>query len=132
MKTILVVEDDPLVQMTVCHYVHKCGWHAIAATSGHAALEILEDQHESIDAVVTDIRLPDMSGADLPLLSRAQCPFVFMTGGGQSFGKVHGAVLRKPFQAAAFRMALEHSWDEARRACSQEMRRSSRVSTNLT
>lgn len=131
MKTVLVVEDDPLVRITVCHYVHKCGWHAIAATSGNAALKILEDEHERIDAVVTDLRLPDMSGADLPLLSRAQCPFIFMTGGGQSFGKAHGAVLRKPFQAEAFRIALEHGWDEARRTC-QQMREHSSLATNLT
>jgi CheY-like chemotaxis protein len=132
MKIVLVVEDDPLVRITVCHYVHKCGWHAIAATSGNAALEILEAQDEPIDAVVTDLRLPDMSGADLPLMSRAPCPFIFMTGGGQSFGNVHGAVLRKPFQAEAFRVALEHSWDEARQLCGQQLRKRSGVSTNLT
>lgn len=97
MKRVLVVEDDLLVRITVCHYLQCMGWEAAEARTGLAALEVLKSRALRIDAVVADLGLPDMNGADLVSQAHVGCPFVFMSGALQPPTSLPGPVLLKPF-----------------------------------
>jgi len=87
--TILVVDDDPNSLFGICQILKDEGYQVIAAQNGKAALEKLKT--ESIDMVITDERMPDLSGTEL--LSKAkrmapEIPVILIT----AYGSVSMAV----------------------------------------
>ena len=72
MKRILLVEDDPAVSYILKRYLEAAGFAVTTADSGKAALALYAAA--AIDAVVTDLRMPGMSGEALLLQLRAQNP----------------------------------------------------------
>jgi two-component system, cell cycle sensor histidine kinase and response regulator CckA len=76
--TVLVVEDERLVRMTVCDYLKGGGYAVLAAASPEEALELASRQPGSIDLLLTDMVMPGMSGRALAekLLARRPQPKV--------------------------------------------------------
>jgi PAS domain S-box-containing protein len=62
--TVLVVDDDPLVLLSTAAMLDDLGYTAVQADSGAKALELL-DSNPRIDVVVTDLAMPEMTGAEL-------------------------------------------------------------------
>jgi len=62
-RRLLVVEDDPAEQMSVTELLGHTDIEILTATTGAEALATMRAQ--SIDCVVLDLRLPDMSGFEL-------------------------------------------------------------------
>ena len=60
---VLVVEDEPAVREALVEALTQQGHVARVAADGRAALEIVE--REPVDAVVTDLALPGMSGLEV-------------------------------------------------------------------
>jgi DNA-binding response OmpR family regulator len=60
--SVLVVEDDPSIQSTLCATLTLVGYGTLRAASVDAALEILASEH--VDAVTLDVRLPDLKGLE--------------------------------------------------------------------
>jgi DNA-binding NtrC family response regulator len=69
---ILVVDDEPAQLELICGFLKKQGFETIPADSATKALEIF--RHEAIDLVMTDQKMPDMSGLDLLNAVRAINP----------------------------------------------------------
>ncbi len=63
MKSILVIDDDPITLKILCSTIEKHGFSTIRATNGNDALMYLK-KHE-IHAVILDLNLPDISGLDI-------------------------------------------------------------------
>jgi two-component system chemotaxis response regulator CheY len=61
--TILVVDDEELVRNLVVTLLSKSGYSSIAAVDGVDALNRMEGN--KIDAVITDIKMPNMDGVAL-------------------------------------------------------------------
>ena len=59
-KRILIVDDDKLVRWALNQKCTEFGYQCIEAETGQAGLQSL--QTESVDAVLLDVHLPDMSG----------------------------------------------------------------------
>jgi len=81
-ETVLVVEDDPGVRAITTRTLAKYGYHVLQASDGPAALRLISD-HETIDLLVTDVVMPEMTGrllADTLLRSRPRCRVLFMSG----------------------------------------------------
>lgn len=76
MKRILFVDDEPNVLAGIRRMLHtmRREWDLRFAESGADALEELEGDH--FDIVVTDMRMPGMSGADLLAMVRERYPHV--------------------------------------------------------
>ena len=73
-ETILVAEDDPLVQQFAVAQLRGLGYHVLVASNGREALEILSRGH-GVDLLFTDVVMPGgMSGRDLAIQARAQRP----------------------------------------------------------
>ncbi|WPB83284.1 sigma-54-dependent transcriptional regulator [Sediminicoccus rosea] len=88
-KVVLVVEDDPVIGPALAHRLRLEGYRPRLAETGAAALR--EARALRPDAVVSDIRLPDMSGEEVYLRLLADLgalPAFFMT----AFGDVAQAV----------------------------------------
>jgi CheY-like chemotaxis protein len=57
---VLVVEDEPFVQTTLCATLTLMGFKTYSASTIDAALKLLGTEH--IDAISLDVRLPDPGG----------------------------------------------------------------------
>jgi CheY-like chemotaxis protein len=78
---ILLVEDDDLIRMNTSDILLESGHDVVEAANATQALDLIE--REEVDVLVTDVGLPDMSGADLAVLVKERKPLVgvvFATG----------------------------------------------------
>jgi two-component system, NtrC family, response regulator AtoC len=62
-KRILIVDDEKLVRWALTQKCAEFGYHTIEAENGEAAL--LKLQGESVDAILLDVNLPDLSGIEV-------------------------------------------------------------------
>lgn len=72
-KTILVVDDDPLIAMSTVDLLEDLGHIVIEANSGAEALEHVESG-KGIDLVITDYSMPKMNGGQLAAAIRGKHP----------------------------------------------------------
>jgi len=61
--TVLVVDDEPAIRALASRYLQDMGFQCIAAAGAQEALRVLSGSE--IDLVLTDIKMPGMSGMDL-------------------------------------------------------------------
>ncbi len=59
-KTILILDDDDAVRMSLAEFFEDRGWNPMQAASGEDALNLLAES--APDAAVVDIRLGEVSG----------------------------------------------------------------------
>jgi two-component system cell cycle sensor histidine kinase/response regulator CckA len=70
--TVLVIDDEDLVRDVVARMIEDLGYAAVTATDGPAGLAIID--RLPIDAVLVDLTLPRMTGADVVTALRARRP----------------------------------------------------------
>ncbi|KAA0955014.1 PAS domain-containing sensor histidine kinase [Pseudomonas sp. ANT_H12B] len=70
---VLVVDDDSLVLTSTSLLLEDLGHRVISAASGFRALELF-DSEQAIDLVITDMAMPQMSGAQLAQAIRVMKP----------------------------------------------------------
>lgn len=70
--TLLCVDDEPGILSALRRLFRTGGWRVLTAESGAAALELME--RESVDLVISDMRMPQMDGAQLLEQVRARWP----------------------------------------------------------
>ncbi len=78
---ILIVDDEPVILSNMAYILGECGFEVKTAGLGKQAAELLNT--EFFNFVITDVRLPDMSGADLvagACEKRNETRFFFHTG----------------------------------------------------
>jgi CheY-like chemotaxis protein len=106
--TVLVVEDDELVRLTIVRHLRAGGYRTKEASSGAAALELMR-QEGAPDLLLTDMTMPDMNGLELIAQARAtygDLKALFMSGyiGTERVASLAAdgvAFLEKPFAEAA-------------------------------
>jgi signal transduction histidine kinase/CheY-like chemotaxis protein len=120
-ETVMLVEDEPQVRAIVRRLLARRGYTVLEAADGHEALRIAADAAApTIDLVVTDMVMPEMSGrdfADRLAVRRPGVRVLFMSGYTDDEIIRRGllrpgmAFLEKPFSSdrllAAVRAALE-------------------------
>ena len=82
-ETILVVDDEPAVCISLEGVLSREGYRCYSATDGQAALEILGDH--VIDLMLVDLRMPTMSGLELMHIVHEKWPstvIIVLTGYG--------------------------------------------------
>lgn len=57
-NTILIVEDDPLLQLFFAEELETLGWKTMLASSTIQALDEIRDHAQKIAVVVTDVEMP--------------------------------------------------------------------------
>lgn len=63
--TILVVEDDRAVRLLFTKVLQAAGYQVIACENGSAGLESARKHLETLDAIITDAKMPGMGGQRL-------------------------------------------------------------------
>jgi len=56
-KTVIVVDSQIIVRMTLSEYLRSCGYRVIEAASGEEALTVLKDADLPIDVTLTEVEL---------------------------------------------------------------------------
>ncbi|MGE5537802.1 MAG: ATP-binding protein [Gemmatimonas sp.] len=82
MPTVLIVEDEPLVRTLAAETIRDHGFNVIDTAHGTDALDIIKAGAE-IDLLITDVRLPGVSGyqlADIALVRRPNLKVILVTG----------------------------------------------------
>ena len=76
MENILLIDDDLLVLDSTRNYLQHLGYEVTTACSGLEGITFIENGYE-YDLVITDIRMPEMSGNELAkILRKSDCPYV--------------------------------------------------------
>ena len=109
-ETILLVDDDELVRRATRSILMDYGYTVVEAENGSKAMQVHLEKMQSIQLLVTDQMMPEMSGADLVKnISRIRpgLPILLISGfitedeiGKYSLDK-NVTFLRKPFQPQA-------------------------------
>jgi len=64
-ESILVVEDEPSIQKLIELVLQSSGYRVITASDGIQALELYAQNRHALSLVLTDLKLPRLSGLDL-------------------------------------------------------------------
>ena len=82
-RTILLAEDDKMVQHTVSMALRSAGYEVCTADNGQQALEIFERDADYIHLLVTDLLMPGLNGTDLSThvrKLRRDLPILYISG----------------------------------------------------
>jgi DNA-binding response OmpR family regulator len=103
-KTVLIVEDEEHIAEALAFIIEDAGYAVLIAHNGKEALGIITQAVP--DLVISDLMMPQMSGAQLLEALRAQgkstLPIVLMSAAGREHIPAVGAdaTLGKPFEIA--------------------------------
>ena len=127
MKRVLVVDDDPLVSLSIRLTLDRHGFETVLADGGVSGLHALEGSR--FDVMIVDIFMPEMRGfesvrvfhqraPDVPLIAISGYAFAQHTAPAPDFLRMAlelGATrcLRKPFTPAALLAVIGESLAEA-------------------
>jgi CheY-like chemotaxis protein len=98
-SVILVVDDDSDVRELMAEFLEGAGFTVLSAMGGYEALRLLHERPD-ISLLLTDIRMPDMSGLELAGQAKAGNPalHVVLTSGYFLPQPVPYRFIRKPFR----------------------------------
>ena len=106
--TILVVDDDPEVRDIVTEILADFGHQVLPADGGIEALRLIEAT-PAIELMITDVRMPDISGLELAARARRarEGMKVILISGFFPGQNVGARVLLKPFRMAELHEAVQ-------------------------
>ena len=118
---VLVVDDDPEVVRLLEQDLAGCGFTVVAACSGAAGVDVLRET--PVDAVVTDLRMPDVDGLEIVRVAaeiQPEAKVIIIT----AFATIASAIdavkrgafdyVSKPFEIEELVLALERALEDSR------------------
>jgi two-component system NtrC family sensor kinase len=107
-RRVLIVDDEATIRHALSRFYTRRGWAASESENGAQALHRLVDAAEVFDLIISDVKMPELSGIELHAALEALRPdilgrLVFCTGEMQSeavadfFARTGCRVLLKPF-----------------------------------
>jgi two-component system copper resistance phosphate regulon response regulator CusR len=116
--TVLIIEDDEEVQLTLKAALRRMGFHCLIARPGRGALE--DVAHIAFDLLITDVLMPEVDGLEIIRELRSlgrSTPVIAISGGstqlpasvGLQLSETFGAqkVLFKPFSWSDLAEAID-------------------------
>lgn len=121
-ERLLIVEDDADLRDLLQDDLEDAGYETVVAVDGRAALSHIQRERECIDLLITDVRMPGLTGKEL-LISmrekRPEAPVIVIT----AFGSVEQAVemvkagafqyLTKPFDTGELLRTVEKALEQS-------------------
>jgi len=83
LKNILIVDDEELILELYSDFFEQKGFNSITAMNLREAFDIISQQHDQLDLILSDIMLPDGKGFEIfdELEEKGyNIPIIFMTG----------------------------------------------------
>jgi signal transduction histidine kinase/CheY-like chemotaxis protein len=82
-ERLLVVDDEPVIARVVGEQLRRLGYHVTSVNDPEEALELLAEEPEEFDLLLTDLQMPRMDGVELAARVgrlRPELPVVLSTG----------------------------------------------------
>jgi len=121
--SVLLVDDEEGLRRAVVNFLNRRGMHVVAVEDGSDALRVL--RRERFDVIVSDVRMPGMSGGEFLERLRREYPamvkrLIFTTG--DTFASDTSTLIReagvpalvKPYDFSKLETVLRHVAEEAR------------------
>lgn len=121
MRTVLLIDDERSILDAMEHSLTKAGYTVFSAANGEEGLTFLDSQ--AVDAVVTDIIMPEKEGLETIIEIRRKwpnLPIVAISGGGRTrqlhfleLSRDFGAneIMQKPFKPSQLIVSLNRLLD---------------------
>lgn len=106
-RTILVVEDEEFLRARICNILQLSGYTVLEAQNGINALNLLKTHRGTVDLIITDVVMPEMSGQTLAKQLVTQgynIKMLFLSGytedvlSNHGMSESHPQFLEKPFR----------------------------------
>jgi CheY-like chemotaxis protein len=119
-KTILIVEDDPIIRSLIRRVLQNQGYTLLEAETGQEALELFYHYPGLIHLLLTDLNMPGMTGKDLARqlnYALPQLKVLFISGYTHKIITRYGdlganiAFLEKPFNPTALINKVQEMFD---------------------
>jgi CheY-like chemotaxis protein len=78
-ETVMVVEDDAGVRTLTRRLLERHGYAVLEASDGREALAMVRSHVGRLDMVLTDVRMPHLSGGELAMILRQECPQIALS-----------------------------------------------------
>jgi len=109
-RTVLVIDDEPMVRVLLCRLLEEWGFKAVEADNGKSALQLARKLNGGLSMVITDLAMPYMDGYEFAQAFRQvypDVPILFMTGKcpaavADSLSRGREQLLFKPFDPDTF------------------------------
>ncbi|MCX6360173.1 MAG: response regulator [Armatimonadetes bacterium] len=120
-ETILLVEDERAIRVSTERLLERLGYRVLAAGAPAEALLLAQEWHQTIDLLLTDVVMPEMSGRELAtrlLELRPGLRCLYMSGYTASVIAQHGVLdegvrfLSKPFTRDALARGVRAALDD--------------------
>jgi two-component system autoinducer 1 sensor kinase/phosphatase LuxN len=111
MARILVIEDDHVFRDLVRIYLRQIGYDVLTASNGKEGVEVFRSCPDLVDLVLTDLRMPVMTGNDAVRQiwhTRPDAKVICMTGSREDLHLTGIPVLTKPFSLKELRRSISH------------------------
>lgn len=104
---LMVVDDDPEVRVIVAEFLEDFGYDVLQASNGADALALLASTPD-LRMIITDIRMPDMSGIELAKAAtqRHEDLKIILISGYFVSQQIEHRFLRKPFRMRELESAV--------------------------
>src|SRR5919201_684897 len=80
---LLVIDDEDMVRVFTIRVLRQAGYPIVEVPDAESALQLLDDRAFHCSLVITDVRMPNMSGVELAeelAESRPELPVLFVSG----------------------------------------------------
>lgn len=123
MKTVLLVDDEPVVLKIAALALQRSSYRVLAYGDPQEGLSAFENARDEVDVLVTDVVMPEMDGTELAeraVALKPGLPVLFISGIVnerdimiRGAPKIRFSFLRKPFQASALVQKVREMLGEA-------------------
>ena len=104
---VLVVDDEPMVRNMVCALLERQGYAVLSANDGEEALTLSREYAGSIEMLLTDYRMPGITGLQLAEAVRRERPGIkVLLMSGKLSDSLHERGLPVPFLEKPFPAAV--------------------------
>lgn len=106
-ERILIVDDEPGVLKMAVRMLESAGYRVMAAATSGEALALLDETSDTVDLMITDLVMPQMTGQDLAAEVRKRHPSlnVMFTSGADGATRAGARRLDAPFLAKPYSKA---------------------------
>lgn len=89
-KTILIVDDEPIILKGLRFSLEQEGYNVVEASDGEMALDVFNNNQ--VDLILLDVMLPGLSGIEVCQIVRetSDVPIIMLTAKGQDMDKILG------------------------------------------
>lgn len=124
-ETVLLVDDEEPIRKLVGRSLGKLGYRVLEAQDAAQALRISERHPDTIHLLLTDVRMPQMTGLELAqqlIVLRPNLRVIYMSGhveraaGDEESLSSNGTFLQKPFSPAALAQTIREVLDSPDRS----------------